>query len=166
MTQIDGPEAMAAYPRLKSGAQARHLAQGTWPHDDAVQVVGHSRPRVGFPGDMRRSARALLVGRITAAQLADVLLALSEVVVNAIGHPVPQPDEEVVVHLAIAAGGVVRAEVCDAGPGFDPRMLWLSAPQRRGGGGGGLAIVDRVCTGWGNATTPDHCVWFEITPET
>jgi len=86
----------------------------------------------------------------------DLALLVSEVVTNSVKHSA-RPDQN--VDVSIRAGpDVVRVEVRDGGPGFEPIPLAAAPPP--GGGGWGLFIVDRLATQWG--TKPGGVVWAEL----
>jgi hypothetical protein len=63
------------------------------------------------------------------------------------------------VHVAIAPH-VLRVEVCDAGPGFEPPAVPRPRPE---GGGNGLVLLARMSSSWGVACDAGTCVWFERT---
>jgi anti-sigma regulatory factor (Ser/Thr protein kinase) len=72
-------------------------------------------------------------------------LVLSELVTNALREPVPR-DQQVEVHIAhLAADGVLRLEVSDAGAGR-PEMR---SPSEDETGGRGLLLVDALTHRWG-----------------
>ena len=87
----------------------------------------------------------------------DVVVLASELVTNAVRHGGAGADDTVVVHLAIAAD-VLRVEVCDHGPGFEPPAVLR---PRAEGGGNGLILVERLSSSWGVAGDDGTCVWFE-----
>ena len=107
--------------------------------------------------EARRRLTALLAGRVGEDDLTDVVVLASELVTNAVRHGGAGAQDEIVVHLAIAAN-VLRVEVCDAGPGFvAPAVL---RPRARGGGNG-LVLVERLSSCWGVSGDDGTCVWFE-----
>jgi anti-sigma regulatory factor (Ser/Thr protein kinase) len=81
---------------------------------------------------------------------------VTELVTNAVRHAGLGPGDTIVLHLA-AATGVVRGEVCDGGPGFDPAGR-SPGPE----GGFGLVLLRRLADRWGVQTRGETCVWFEI----
>jgi signal transduction histidine kinase len=147
------------FARRMQEAPGFHLAHATWTPPAFEQVRIGLRPSPETPARARDAARDLLVEVLSAAQLADVLLLLSELVTNAIRHPVPRVGEEVTVHVAVAPG-CVRGEVCDCGPGFDAEAL--QPPLVGVPGGRGLQIVDHVASRWGSCREELHCIWFEL----
>ena len=107
------------------------------------------------PGEARRSL-ASLGGRIPPEVLIDLELLVSEMVTNSVKHSA-RPDQN--VDVSIRAGpDVVRVEVRDGGPGFEPAPLAAAPPP--GAGGWGLFIVDRLATQWG--AKPGGVVWAEL----
>ncbi len=116
---------------------------------------------VDAPGIARARLGELLARQATEQDLLDVAVMASELVTNAVRHGGTGEDDTIVVHLAIAAG-VLRVEVCDHGPGFEPPAVLRS---RRDGGGSGLLLVERLSSSWGVAGDDGTCVWFERTLE-
>jgi signal transduction histidine kinase len=129
------------------------LARGTW----TPALVTHERLElangVDAPAHARELARASLAPHLPAVRRNDLLVLVTELVTNAVRHAAPSP---VVVHLA-AAERVVRVEVCDDGPGFEP-------VEREPGpdGGFGLILLRTLSDRWGIATDDGTCVWFEL----
>jgi len=88
--------------------------------------------------------------------LTDAKLLTTEVVTNAIRHA--RGTQAVIVR--VRRNDLVRVEVVDQGPMFDPQPQTTSS---RPGGGRGLMLVDRVANAWG--VEPDEGgkkVWFEL----
>ena len=109
------------------------------------------------PGNARALLVALLEKRIAEDDLCDVVVLTSELVTNAVRHGGAGPGERIVVYVAIA-GALLRIEVCDDGPGFEPPQILR---QHIGGGGSGLVLVDRLSSSWGVSNDDRTCVWFE-----
>lgn len=109
------------------------------------------------PGTARAMLDELLTGRLCADDLFDVSVLLSELVTNAVRHAGAGEEETIVVHVAVAPT-VLRVEVCDQGPGFQPPIVPRSRPH---GGGNGLVLLARMSNDWGVATDDGNCVWFE-----
>jgi anti-sigma regulatory factor (Ser/Thr protein kinase) len=87
--------------------------------------------------------------------LLDAKLLTTEVVTNAIRHA---RGTQVIVR--VRRNNLVRVEVVDQGPMFDPQRQTAST---RAGGGHGLVIVGAVANAWG--VEPDEAgkkVWFEL----
>jgi anti-sigma regulatory factor (Ser/Thr protein kinase) len=81
-------------------------------------------------------------------------LLLSELVANAVEHVQEEGDLEVRIALG---DGVLRVEVLDPGPGFDP-------PQRPPDSdrGWGLRFTDRLASRWAADRDERARVWFEL----
>jgi anti-sigma regulatory factor (Ser/Thr protein kinase) len=86
--------------------------------------------------------------------LADARLLVSELVANAVEHV--QEDGEIDVRVDLA-DGVLRVEVLDPGPGFEPR------PRPEGSDRGwGLHFIDRLAARWAADREDRARVWFEL----
>jgi anti-sigma regulatory factor (Ser/Thr protein kinase) len=87
-----------------------------------------------------------------------MLVLVTELVTNAVRHAGLRTGDPIVVHLA-AAGSLVRVEVWDSGPGFEP-------PAERepdASGGFGLLLLRSLPHRWGLVTgAPGTCAWFEL----
>ena len=88
--------------------------------------------------------------------LLDAKLLTSEVVTNAIRHA---RGTQVVI-VRVRRNNLVRVEVVDQGPMFDPQP---QTTPTRVGSGHGLMLVDAMASAWG--VEPDEAgkkVWFEL----
>jgi anti-sigma regulatory factor (Ser/Thr protein kinase) len=113
------------------------------------------------PGDARRYVAGLLSAWQIAHRCPAALLALSELVTNAVTHG----RGFVKVRVALRPS-VLRIEVEDDGPGL--HGVTRRAPAGDGVGGRGLHIVDRVVEDWGYGQlgADRSVVWFEtLCPE-
>jgi signal transduction histidine kinase len=81
----------------------------------------------------------------------DLALVVSELVTNSVRH---SGHKTVSVSIKKTAN-LVRLEVRDPGPGFDP--------DHTAGDGMGLRIVSRVADAWGIEKKGDCMVWVEVT---
>ena len=143
---------MTAEPR-----RAGFLMHREWRAD---AVLGNRIELAGgrfAPGRARAQVDALLGDRLGEEDLFDVSVLVSELVTNAVRHAGMGEHDTIVVHLAVAPD-VLRVEVCDRGPGFDPPAVPRS---RAGGGGNGLVLLARMSSDWGVASDDGTCVWFE-----
>jgi anti-anti-sigma factor len=106
--------------------------------------------------EMRRAAAHMGADTISVA-----ILLISELVTNAVIHPV-QAALSIGLRI-IAAEDRLRAEVIDGGQGFDPAHPEPRTPNR---GGRGLLLVDRLASRWGAGPYTDDPegfrVWFEL----
>jgi anti-sigma regulatory factor (Ser/Thr protein kinase) len=137
---------------------AHHLATGTWPVERVKDLQVSLRSTLAAPTIARRWARDFFSQRLSASELDDTLLMLSELVTNAVRHAIVASGGFVDVHLAIAPQRL-RVEVRDVGDGFvlsDPKTDVLHV------GGYGLLIVDSASSRWGRSNGSPHCVWFEL----
>ena len=133
------------------------LARGTF-DNDAEQLLELSLP--GGPAAPSTARRALVValgGRLSERAESDALIVLSELVTNAIRHGgAPDERNEVAVHAALR-DSVLRLEVTDPGPGFEP-----GGHGPRPDGGYGLHLLDRLATSWGVTGGDPVTVWAEL----
>ncbi len=129
------------------------LARGTW----MPALAAHER--IELPSDIASPARARGVARDRFCPLLerrrqnDLLVLVTELVTNAVRHAAPS---DVVVHLA-AAERIVRVEVLDDGPGFEPVER-----EPVDNGGFGLVLLRSLADSWGIDTADGTCVWFEL----
>jgi anti-sigma regulatory factor (Ser/Thr protein kinase) len=115
----------------------------------------------GSPRLARRAAERAFAGAIPADRMDEVVLAISEVVTNAVRHAGMGPDEEIVVSLD-DDGDRIRIEVQDSGSGFLPQPADRTTDE----GGHGLRLVEEVADAWGVEPGPPTRVWFEVRSET
>jgi anti-sigma regulatory factor (Ser/Thr protein kinase) len=87
--------------------------------------------------------------------LEDARLIVTELVTNSVLHGPPEPIE---LHLLVE-DGVLRIEVTDAGPGFDPPAAGPSVPSS---GGCGLLVVDALTERWGIHGGARSMTWAEV----
>jgi anti-sigma regulatory factor (Ser/Thr protein kinase) len=106
-----------------------------------------------------RSRLETLRGAVKDDLLDDLRLLVSEVVTNSVRHAHLGPGESVGLHV-VAEPELVRAEIVDAGDGFEPPA---HGPAAGAGSGWGLFLVERVADRWGVDRLDGHTrVWFEI----
>ena len=89
----------------------------------------------------------------------DLHLLTSEFVTNSVRHGNLGPETRVLVTVRLTSD-VVRVEVSDPGPGFDPPGA--STPTLYQQSGWGLYLVDQLATRWGVDRGRGTSVWFEI----
>ena len=88
--------------------------------------------------------------------LENLRLLVSEVVTNSIRHGEGFDPIELRVSVRPL---VVRVEVEDRGPGFEPR---LTDDDGERNSGWGLLLVDRLAARWGVVANSTNTVWFEL----
>lgn len=106
--------------------------------------------------DAARIARHALLERGLHPELEHTITLLtSEIVGNAVRHGRLGPGDKVVLHAKVS-DELVRIEVTDRGPGFDPEVRHEAA-------GFGLRLMDQLSTDWGVDRGHRSCrVWFEV----
>ena len=87
----------------------------------------------------------------------DALIVVSELVTNAVRHGGAQGPGAIVRVDAALLDGLLRVEVSDPGPGFEP-----GGHGPRSDGGYGLHLLDRLAARWGVAGTEPVTVWVEL----
>lgn len=103
----------------------------------------------------RRAVESLL--RLEGETLETVKLLVSELVTNSVRHAGLPASAAIGLH-ARAADRMVRVEVTDEGPGFDPTTR--PAPSEKGGWG--LRLVESLSDRWGVERSRGVRVWFEL----
>jgi anti-sigma regulatory factor (Ser/Thr protein kinase) len=87
----------------------------------------------------------------------DVRLLVSELVTNSVKHAHVSEDDSVYLNVKMD-GPVVRVEVRDSGPGFEPPAV---APPDDADEGWGLFLVEQLADEWG-VERERQAVWFQI----
>jgi anti-sigma regulatory factor (Ser/Thr protein kinase) len=105
-----------------------------------------------------RLALAEIGDLLDESQAFDVRLLVSELVTNAVQHAQVGPEDSIVLKLALG-DDVIRVEIQDHGPGFEPPAD-AGGPERDRGWG--LFFVSQLASRWGVEPGDDACVWFEI----
>jgi anti-sigma regulatory factor (Ser/Thr protein kinase) len=105
-----------------------------------------------------RNALLAVEQRIEPDLMDDVRLLVSELVTNSVRHSDAPAGDSVRLDVAVDSRHV-RVEVCDGGPGFEPRPR---EPGQSAAGGWGLFLVDRLADRWGVSYNHVTRVWFEI----
>lgn len=106
------------------------------------------------PRAARHARRALAEAHIPDDLEHTVGLLSTELIANALRHAGVDDDQRI-TFAARFVSDMVRVEVHDPGPGFDP-------DEHMGGRGYGLRMVDKLATRWGVETDEGTRVWFEI----
>ncbi|HEX8206599.1 MAG TPA: ATP-binding protein [Solirubrobacteraceae bacterium] len=102
------------------------------------------------------AARRLLVREGLDADLQHtVCLLASEIVTNSVRHARLKESDRILLAARLHPD-LVRVEIRDPGPGFDPEV-------RHDAAGYGLRMLDMLASRWSVDRTEDGCrVWFEI----
>ena len=90
-------------------------------------------------------------------QAFDVRLLVSELVTNSVKHADAGPDDSIALTLTID-DDLIRCEVRDPGPGFQPPKVETEDGSDRGWG---LFFVEQISDRWG-VEPSEARVWFEI----
>ena len=104
-------------------------------------------------------ARAVVDHRSSQRRIDDLRLLTSEIVTNALRHAGMDAGDSLMVAVDISPN-LVRVEVADQGPGFDPDDL--EAPTTERVGGWGLHLVQQLADRWGVDRNDPNSVWFEL----
>jgi anti-sigma regulatory factor (Ser/Thr protein kinase) len=95
-------------------------------------------------------------------RLDDALLAVTELVNNAVVHGGLREGDDLTVSMRPEGNGI-RLTVRHAGPAFD--ISELSPPSRAPGASRGLAIVEQIADRWGvDSDGLEVTAWFEVSP--
>jgi anti-sigma regulatory factor (Ser/Thr protein kinase) len=105
-----------------------------------------------------RVALAEIDDQLDESQAFDVRLLVSELVTNSVQHARVGPDDSIQMNLAIDSE-LIRIEIADHGPGFEPPTDAGGTERDRGWG---LFFVAQLATRWGVEEGDPGCVWFEI----
>jgi anti-sigma regulatory factor (Ser/Thr protein kinase) len=137
------------------------LVDATWSPSEYEYAVVELPVTLAAAGAARDWATAASVTRsLEEAERGDVMLAISELVTNAVRHVNYGPGEYT-VSLAVGVATLrLRIEVCDPGTGFSIEGMDARAPDAPDGRG--LLIVDAIALRWGASRGDRHCVWMEI----
>jgi anti-sigma regulatory factor (Ser/Thr protein kinase) len=113
----------------------------------------------GGPDAPTRARHALLAVNGALADLRETIrLLVTELVSNSVLHA--GADDNSTIELKVhASAEVVRVEVQDRGPGFEPVP---AEPDRQYGGGFGLFLVNKLADRWGVESDRPTRVWFEL----
>jgi anti-sigma regulatory factor (Ser/Thr protein kinase) len=104
-----------------------------------------------------RLALSDLDNHLDASVAFDIRLLVSELVTNSVKHARVSEDDSIMLGVKID-GNIVRIEVRDPGPGFDPPP---TAPPEDADEGWGLFLVEQLADEWG-VERDRQCVWFQI----
>src|SRR5919199_1234035 len=104
-----------------------------------------------------RLALSDLDSRLEPSIAFDVRLLVSELVTNSVKHARVTEDDSIMLEVSIAEP-IVRIEVRDSGPGFEPPV---AAPPDDADEGWGLFLVEQLADEWG-VDSDRQAVWFQI----
>ena len=104
-----------------------------------------------------RLALSDLDSHLDASVAFDIRLLVSELVTNSVKHARVTEDDSILLGVKIQEK-VVRIEVRDSGPGFEPPA---SAPPDDADEGWGLFLVEQLADEWG-VDRDRQAVWFQI----
>ena len=110
------------------------------------------------PDSIPRARHTLdrLAGAVDERLLENLRLLVSEVVTNSVRHA--GGIGPIVVRVSVSPR-IVRVEVEDGGPGFEPILGDGDADRNSGWG---LQLVDRLAARWGVVADSTTTVWFEL----
>ena len=114
------------------------------------------RPDVNSPAEARRSLEALRPS-LNDLVVDDAVLLVSEIVSNSVRHASLDKSDAIQVRVR-GSDSMLRVDVIDPGPGFDPDRVEPSERE----GGWGLRLLDRLATRWGVERNDVTKVWFEL----
>jgi anti-sigma regulatory factor (Ser/Thr protein kinase) len=134
------------------------VSSDTQPHDEQ-SVLELQLPQNREAPSLARAAIATFSEDrdIDAATLATLTLLVSEIVTNAVIHPIVESPAGIALSARIA-GGVIRVEVTDEGSGFTPQTRNPATTDR----GYGLYLLDKQAASWGVDQQAGNTVWFEL----
>ncbi len=128
--------------------------------DSRVRTLYKIDARPEGPAQARRIIAEELSARLSARELDDVKLMVSELVTNGIVHGNQDNglgEDGIPVMLDLCVNGDIRCAVLDHGPGFVARTA-----QDTTAGGWGLRLVEQLSDRWGMQVSPRRTeVWFE-----
>jgi anti-anti-sigma factor len=159
------PEHVRAVFRLSGveplGYDTGHPSDGSSDLQYAELVALELAVNEQTPRQARTEVREAIAGRVSQLQSEVAVLITSELVTNAVVHPLHQDGASIGLRIG-ADEGRVRVEVTDSGSGFDPGEVTHEDDTP---GGLGLVVVDRGATRWGTSKNDRFSVWFELASE-
>ncbi len=88
----------------------------------------------------------------------DLRLLVTEAVKNSVQHAGVGPEDSIGLRISVRSE-LVRIEVSDEGPGFEPDA---SRPDEDEVSGWGLFLIDQLADRWGVVHENGTMVWFEV----
>lgn len=129
----------------------------------SLRQTFHNDPQAAWSA--RRALRQLR-GEISPSTYDTLSLLVSEAVTNSVRHALCGPGTHVRLDVVVSPG-IVRAEICDRGLGFDP--AGVPVPDADRVGGWGLYLLDELSDLWGVVHDEERGwtrVWFELENQT
>jgi anti-sigma regulatory factor (Ser/Thr protein kinase) len=127
-------------------------------HDDRSVLTLVLEQSYDAPALARAAISAFCENRdVPKAATATVKLLVSEVVTNAVTHPLVEPPANVRLFARLEPA-IIRVEVTDDGSGFDPR----TGDPTGAGSGYGLSLLEKEAVRWGVDDHRGNRVWFEV----
>ena len=112
-----------------------------------LDIVRKLRSDAEAVSEAKRALKEELEGRVPDAQLETLRLLVSELVTNGVRHAELNPRDEIGFSVK-ASPEILRAEVCDPGPGFEvPSEKKQPGPDETSGWG--LYLVEELAGRWG-----------------
>ncbi len=105
-----------------------------------------------------REAIDALAGSAPDTLVENTRLLVSELVTNSVRHAGLEARSRIGLR-AEYDGRTLRVEVCDPGPGFEPKEQAITFYQQSGWG---LYLVQQIADRWGVRRDGPTCVWFEL----
>ena len=109
------------------------------------------------PAAARAAVERSLNTVLSPGKLDEARIAVSELVSNAVRHANLAPEDSIELRGSLDPG-VLRVEVRDGGPGFEPAVRRVDQPDS----GWGLHILDQLADRWGTSRDDSTGVWFEM----
>jgi anti-sigma regulatory factor (Ser/Thr protein kinase) len=143
------------------GDRAEHGSDESFEFRYAERVALELAVNDQAPRRARAEVREAIAGRVSQSESDVAVLMTSELVTNAVVHPVHLHGASIGLRIGTDEGRV-RVEVADSGHGFTPGRLTRGENAM---GGRGLVVVDRSATRWGTSNNDRFSVWFELASE-
>ena len=157
LSDDSGPDddvAVVVLRRIDSPDGTGTVAAPTTSRSVEVELV----PGPGCPAEAREALSPLENAFATQVYM-DLRLLVSELVTNCVRHARLSPGDPIRLQVD-RSDRMVRVEVTDPGPGFDPET---AEPARGEAGGWGLFLTERLADRWGvDSGGGLTVVWFEI----
>jgi two-component sensor histidine kinase len=124
-----------------------------------VRIERNLPPSPIAPGLARRALKGRLERAVGPETAADILVATSELITNAVRHGNLTSGDA--IGLTVEVGDyAVHVAVEQSSPAEDVHVV--ESLERGFSGGFGLVLVDRLATRWGANPGPPGRVWFEV----